>query len=122
VGRGRCTGGNVFDRRDSSEKQCESLFVAGRATIKFSKSPGDYLPVVFTRWEGTELMNYSPFIYAFEQTNIAITGEGTLDGQSWQRLMVAMERTRKIRLERRDSQINVPIERRYRTWQSRVCP
>jgi polygalacturonase len=29
-----------------------------------------------------ELMNYSPFIYAFEQTNIAITGEGTLDGQS----------------------------------------
>jgi polygalacturonase len=25
-------------------------------------------------------MNYSPFIYAFEQTNIAITGPGTLDG------------------------------------------
>ena len=29
-----------------------------------------------------ECMNYSPFIYAYEQTNIAITGEGTLDGQS----------------------------------------
>ena len=29
-----------------------------------------------------ELMNYSPFIYAFEQENIAITGQGTLDGQS----------------------------------------
>ncbi len=27
-------------------------------------------------------MNYSPFIYAFEQENIAITGEGTLDGQA----------------------------------------
>jgi len=26
-------------------------------------------------------MNYSPLIYAFEKTNIAITGEGTLDGQ-----------------------------------------
>ena len=25
---------------------------------------------------------YSPFIYAYEQVNIAITGEGTLDGQS----------------------------------------
>ncbi|HEV7395636.1 MAG TPA: glycoside hydrolase family 28 protein, partial [Pyrinomonadaceae bacterium] len=37
---------------------------------------------VFTRWEGMELMNYSPFIYAFEKRNIAITGEGTLDGQS----------------------------------------
>ena len=59
-----------------------NLHVSAGATIKFSKTPGDYLPVVFTRWEGTELMNYSPFIYAFEQTNIAITGEGTLDGQS----------------------------------------
>jgi polygalacturonase len=29
-----------------------------------------------------ELMNYSPFIYAFEQKNIAITGPGVLDGQS----------------------------------------
>ena len=26
-------------------------------------------------------MNYSPFIYAFDQKNIAITGNGTLDGQ-----------------------------------------
>ena len=59
-----------------------NLFLSKGATIKFSKNPGDYLPVVFTRWEGTELMNYSPFIYAFEKTNIAITGEGTLDGQS----------------------------------------
>ena len=59
-----------------------NLFVSPGATIKFSKNPGDYMPVVFTRWEGTELMNYSPFIYAFEQTNVAITGEGTLDGQS----------------------------------------
>ena len=59
-----------------------NLYVSKDATIKFSKNPGDYLPVVFTRWEGTELMNYSPFIYAFEQKNIAITGEGVLDGQS----------------------------------------
>ena len=59
-----------------------NLHVTKDATIKFSKNPGDYLPVVFTRWEGTELMNYSPFIYAFEQKNIAVTGEGTLDGQS----------------------------------------
>jgi len=27
-------------------------------------------------------MNYSPFIYAYDQENIAITGEGTLDGQA----------------------------------------
>src|ERR1700754_576381 len=59
-----------------------NLVVSKGATIKFSQNPEDYLPVVFSRWEGVELMNYSPFIYALDQKNIAITGEGTLDGQS----------------------------------------
>ena len=59
-----------------------NLVVSRGATIKFSTDTKAYLPAVFTRWEGVELMNYSPFIYAFEQKNIAITGEGTLDGQS----------------------------------------
>jgi polygalacturonase len=59
-----------------------NLEVSEGATIKFSQNPRDYLPVVFSRWEGVELFNYSPFIYAFEQRNIAITGKGTLDGQS----------------------------------------
>jgi len=51
------------------------------ATIKFSTNPKDYLPLVHTRWEGMELMHISPLIYAYEQTNIGITGSGTLDGQ-----------------------------------------
>jgi len=59
-----------------------NLHLSRGATLKFSQNPKDYLPAVFTRWEGTELMNYSPFIYALDQTNIGITGEGTLDGQS----------------------------------------
>mgnify|MGYP000196261406 CR=1 FL=1 len=59
-----------------------NLHVSEGATIKFSRDPKQYLPLVFTRWEGIELMNYSPFIYAFEQRNIAITGKGTLDGQA----------------------------------------
>ncbi len=59
-----------------------NLEVSEGATIKFSQNPKDYLPVVFSRWEGVELFNYSPFIYAFEQQNIAITGKGVLDGQS----------------------------------------
>ena len=54
------------------------------ATVRFSTDPRSYLPVVFTRYEGTEVMNYSPFIYALGQENIAITGEGTLDGQGHQ--------------------------------------
>ena len=59
-----------------------NLHVSDGATIAFSRNPNHYLPVVFTRWEGVELMNYSPFIYAFEQQNIAVTGKGTLDGQA----------------------------------------
>ncbi len=59
-----------------------NLHVSEGATIKFSQDTKQYLPLVFTRWEGVELMNYSPFIYAFEQRNIAITGKGTLDGQA----------------------------------------
>ena len=59
-----------------------NLHIAAGATVKFSTDPQDYLPVVFTRWEGAECYNYSPLIYAFEQENIAVTGKGTLDGQA----------------------------------------
>ncbi|MCO6490772.1 MAG: glycoside hydrolase family 28 protein [Phaeodactylibacter sp.] len=59
-----------------------NLHISEGATIRFSTLPEHYLPVVFTRWEGVECMNYSPLIYAFEQENIAITGGGTLDGQA----------------------------------------
>lgn len=57
-----------------------NLHVTRDATLLFSTDPKDY-PIVFTRWEGMELMNYSPLVYARRQKNIALTGEGTLDGQ-----------------------------------------
>lgn len=59
-----------------------NLHVEESAVILFSRDLKDYLPVVYTRFEGVEFMNYSPFIYAFEQENLAITGKGTLDGQA----------------------------------------
>jgi polygalacturonase len=59
-----------------------NLHVQAGATVLFSRDPRAYLPAVFTRWEGMELMGYSPLIYAFEQENVAITGPGTLDGQA----------------------------------------
>ena len=59
-----------------------NLYLSQGAVLKFSTDPKDYLPLVFTRFEGTELMNYSPFIYAYDQEDIAITGSGTLDGQA----------------------------------------
>jgi polygalacturonase len=58
-----------------------NLHLSAGATLRFSTDPARYLPVVFTRWEGVELMNYAPLIYAFEQQNVAVTGSGTLDGQ-----------------------------------------
>jgi polygalacturonase len=58
-----------------------NLHLSKGATIKFSTDPKAFLPVVFTR-DVAEMMNYSPFIYALDQENIAITGEGTLDGQA----------------------------------------
>jgi polygalacturonase len=58
-----------------------NLVVQKGATLKFSPDPKLY-PIVLTRFEGLECMNYSPFIYAFNQQNIAITGGGTLDGQA----------------------------------------
>jgi unsaturated rhamnogalacturonyl hydrolase len=58
------------------------LHVSEGATLKFSSDPAKYLPAVYTRFEGTECLNYSPLIYAFEQENIAVTGSGVLDGSA----------------------------------------
>jgi polygalacturonase len=59
-----------------------NLHVTRDATIAFHQDPSRYLPAVFTRWEGVELMGYSPLVYALDQTDVAVTGEGTLDGQA----------------------------------------
>ena len=59
-----------------------NLHLERGAALAFSRDTKAYLPAVFTRFEGTELMNYSPLIYAFEKQNVAVTGEGTLDGQA----------------------------------------
>ena len=57
------------------------LDVGKGATIVFSDRFEDYLPPVLIRWEGRECYNLSPLIYANGCRNIAVTGEGTLDGQ-----------------------------------------
>ena len=58
-----------------------NLHLEDGAVVKFSTNPEDYLPVVLTRWEGWDCMNFHPLIYAYGEANIAITGNGTLDGQ-----------------------------------------
>lgn len=52
------------------------------AEVLFTRDKSAYLPVVRTSYEGVELMNYSPLIYAYQQKNIAVTGSGTFNGQA----------------------------------------
>lgn len=58
-----------------------NLHVAEGAELLFSTNPNDFYPLVHTSFEGLELMNYSPLIYAKNKKNIAVTGKGTLNGQ-----------------------------------------
>ncbi|MCG8443075.1 MAG: glycoside hydrolase family 28 protein [Caulobacterales bacterium] len=57
------------------------LHLAEGAHMRFSGDAALYLPMVLTRWEGTEVYNYSPMIYGRGLRNVAITGPGKLDWQ-----------------------------------------
>ncbi|MBN2742879.1 pectate lyase-like protein [Breznakibacter xylanolyticus] len=61
-----------------------ALHLDSGAVVRFGSNPADYLPVVKTSWEGTFLYNYSPMIYALDCHDVAITGQGTLDGEAAQ--------------------------------------
>lgn len=83
------------------------------AVLSFSTDERDYLPAVLTRWEGTELYNYSPLIYAYHVYNIALTGEGTVNGNGvarfapWKNLQTTdQEMLRKM------GRFDVPVYRR----------
>ena len=66
------------------------------AHVYFSNRPADYArdgdfdcgkngKLTLSRWEGNDVLNYSPLVYAYGQTNIALTGEdwtSILDGQA----------------------------------------
>ena len=55
------------------------LHIEEGATLLFAFEPELY-PIVETAWEGLDCFNLSPCIYACRQTDIAITGTGTIDG------------------------------------------
>ena len=54
------------------------LHLAEGAKLVFADDPAKYLPAVPTSWEGVECLNYSPLVYAYGCTNVAITGKGTI--------------------------------------------
>ncbi len=55
-----------------------NLHLKKGALLLFSEDPNDYLPAVHSSWEGMECYNYSPLIYAYNCSNVAITGEGEI--------------------------------------------
>ncbi len=58
-----------------------NLHLEEGATLLFTTDL-KYFPVVLTRWEGVDTYNTSPLIYAYGETNIAVTGKGTIDGHA----------------------------------------
>ena len=51
------------------------------ARLLFSDDPKDFLPAVRSSWEGLECMNYSPLVYAYGCTNVALTGSGVVEAK-----------------------------------------
>ena len=56
-----------------------NLHIEKNGVLMFAFQPELY-PIVPTRWEGLDCWNLQPCVYAYKQTDIAITGQGTIDG------------------------------------------
>ncbi|MGV3721628.1 MAG: glycoside hydrolase family 28 protein, partial [Actinomycetota bacterium] len=89
------------------------LHVSAGAHLLFSQDPTRYLPVVRTRYEGNDCYNYSPFIYALDQKNVAISGEGVIDGRANVAAWLQMDRNTQDQERLREmAEAGVPVERR----------
>ncbi len=60
-----------------------NLHLEAGSLVRFGANPADFLPPVLIRYQGIRCYNYSPLVYAYGQSNIAITGAGALDGQGF---------------------------------------
>jgi polygalacturonase len=92
-----------------------NLFLDEGSRLKFGSNPADYLPLVSTSWEGTFLYNYSPFIYANNCTNVAITGKGIIDGEASETWNLWRDKQKEDQLLSREmNHNNVPVgERKF---------
>src|SRR5690606_30995173 len=55
-----------------------NLHIKEGATVLFSRDSTDY-PMVFTRWEGMECINFSPLFYAYTADDFPITANVVLN-------------------------------------------
>ena len=85
------------------------------AKILFSSNIDEYLPLVRSRFEGVEYYNYSAPLSARNAKNVAITGEGTIDGQAEKSWWVSVDEpivTTSLLELYRMGQDGVPLENR----------
>lgn len=83
------------------------------AKLVFGANPADYLPAVLTSWEGTFLYNYSPLIYGYQLENIAIIGEGVIDGNGRDNFSKWAENQKESQLlSRKMNKENTPLKDR----------
>src|SRR6187402_407187 len=57
-----------------------TIFIDAGAELHFSDNFEDYLPMVESRFEGVDVISFSPLFYAYKAENIAIIGRGIIDG------------------------------------------
>ncbi|MGM1056548.1 MAG: glycoside hydrolase family 28 protein [Bacteroidota bacterium] len=89
-----------------------NLKIEEGARIRFGSNPDDY-PLVLTSWEGTMIYNHSPLVYGINLENIAITGQGIIDGEGggdWAKWK-ALEGKDK-QLSREMNHKSIPVEER----------
>lgn len=113
-----------------------NLHLEEGATLMFSNNPSDYTPFVRTRWEGLDVINFRPLIYANNETNIAVTGKGKLDGRAdndswwwmkekkeygWKEGMSSQYQTGRPKLMEM-AENNVPVEERIMTEDDLLRP
>ena len=79
---GSRNGGGVYYSGAINLLSNVNLHVATGATIKFVRNFTDqYYPLALTSYQGIDLYADSPLVYALNQTDVAVTGGGTLDAQ-----------------------------------------
>lgn len=75
-----------------------NLHLESGSKLVFGSNTKDY-PIVLTSWEGTMLYNYSAMIYGVNVEDVAITGEGIIDGEghdTWEGWKSKQERAQQL--------------------------
>lgn len=57
-----------------------TILLDAGAELHFSDNFDDYLPMVESRYEGVDVISFSPLFYAYKAENIAIKGRGLING------------------------------------------